>query len=76
MESNLWTVVDNSSLIAAYKYDSEERTLDVEFKSNGAKYRYFGIPQILGESIKNQEHIGKFIKNKIIGLQLPYERIN
>ena len=76
MENNLWISVDNSSLILAYKYDSETKELDVQFKSNGAKYRYSNIPSIIGDAIKHQEKIGKFIKLHVIDAGKPYDRLN
>jgi len=37
-----WTHVDNSSNIAAFRYDEDSRTLEVRFL-NGSTYQYFDV---------------------------------
>lgn len=75
-QNNLWTTVDNSSLISAYKYNPEEEELDVEFKSNGAKYRYSQVWKEVGNNIKNQVAPGKFIQKNVIKAGNSYVRLN
>lgn len=75
MENNLWTTVDNSSLISAYKYNPEEKELDIEFKSNGSKYRYFDIPQFLADSIRSSETPGKVFNTHVKKAGKRYEKL-
>lgn len=72
---NLWTNVDNSSLISAYKYDNGARELYVQFKSNGAKYVYYDVPRFLAEEIMRSETPGKIIHNQVIKAGKKYEKV-
>lgn len=74
-ENFTWTTVDNSSLVSAFKYNSETKELDVEFKSNGAKYRYFDVPTFIGESIASDEKPGSFIQRNVIKAGKKYKKL-
>jgi len=73
MEKNKWILVENSSLISGYKYDGENFV--VEFKSNGAMYKYYPVPEFIANDI-NPEKPGADIKHKIISGGFAYKRIN
>ena len=73
MEKNKWIIVENSSLISGYKYDGEN--FIVEFKSNGAMYKYYPVPAFVANEI-SEDSPGKDIKHKIIEGGYAYKRIN
>lgn len=74
--SNLWTNVNNSSLVSAYKYDAGEKELYVQFKSNGAKYVYYDVPRFLADAIAESETPGKVINSQVIKAGKRYERVS
>ena len=52
-------VVLDSSAIAIATYDSDERTLDLQF-CEGNNYRYFNVPQFVFEALRTAESAGAF----------------
>lgn len=73
---NLWTNVDNSSLVSAYKYDASAKELYVQFKSNGAKYVYYDVPRFLAEAIDSAEKPGKVINDQVIKAGKKYSKVS
>lgn len=54
-----WEKVESSN-VAAFKYDSDSRTLYTKFK-NGSVYEYDDVPESVGAASRFQESPGKYI---------------
>ena len=70
-----WTSVDNSSLISAIRYNPDTKELDALFKSNGAKYRYFDVPNFIYEEIKTSDTPGKVFNAHVIKAGKKYKKL-
>ena len=69
-----WKEVDSSSLIEGYRYNPDDRTLHVRFKSNGAEYAYFDVePEVAGLIREGSE--GKDIKRYILDVGYRYKSL-
>lgn len=54
----------DSSMLETAMYTPDTKELEVTFKSNGAQYRYDGVPEDVVNDFFNAESAGKFfIKN-------------
>jgi hypothetical protein len=50
----------NSTNLAAFDYDAENQLLSVQF-SDGAEWRYHGVPQHVVDAFPNAESARKFL---------------
>lgn len=58
----------DSSLIAAVGYDAEEWRLYIEFKRNGAVWRYDDVDQSTADELREAVSIGKYFLRNIKGM--------
>jgi hypothetical protein len=56
-----------SSMINSFGYDSTISTLEVEFKSSGAVWQYFDVPESVYYEMKSASSCGKFFHSSIKG---------
>lgn len=54
----------SSSNILSVGYDSDTRTLEIEFKGGGI-YQYYGVPQNVYSSFLNAPSLGKYFHDFI-----------
>lgn len=57
----------SSSNIEAVGYDSENTTLEVEFK-NGSVYQYFDVPEHVHEAFIASSSVGEYLASNIKGV--------
>ena len=62
------TLIDNlgSSSVEAFEYDSEEKSLKVEFV-NGTIYDYYEVPEDVFEALCESESKGQYLNVNIKG---------
>ena len=65
----------NSSCLRAVRPDSEERTLDVEFRTGGAQYRYFGVSPQQAAGLERAASVGRTFVKKVRNGGYAYERL-
>ena len=61
-----WIDTPQSSNIARFQYDDQNRVLRVEFK-NGALYGYYDVPSNVFESMQAAESKGQFLAQQVKG---------
>ena len=61
-----WEDVD-SSMIAAFKYDSEKEVLSVMFHNTGV-YHYFDVPPAIVQELREADSKGRFMRYEIIDM--------
>jgi len=58
-----------SSCMAAYKYNEGEATLDVQFTTSGATYRYYDVPNSVSHKLKDMilktESLGTYFNGNV-----------
>lgn len=59
--------ISNSSQIKSIGYDPTTKTLEVEFKSNGALYQYHDVPQSAYQEFSKAGSLGQHFNQKIKG---------
>ncbi len=62
----------NSSSIAAIGYDSRRRELEIEFRSSGNVYRYFGVPMEEFTEFLGAESKGTYLNQIFRAHAYPY----
>ena len=67
-----WITVESSNL-AAYRYDEDERILYIAF-SSGAVYAYLAIPTALVAGLAHAESKGKFFHKYIKGGEFAFSK--
>jgi len=65
--------VENSSQIAEIRYNTESKTLEVDFKT-GKTYEYYEVPKDVFEDVRLAESAGKFF-NSYIKSNFQYKQI-
>jgi len=68
-----WISTPDSSSIAAFAYEAEDRALYVRFK-NGRTYRYAGVPAYVFEAFAGAGSKGAFFNAQVQG-NYPYSQI-
>lgn len=48
----------SSSIISSVEYDELRQTMDIEFKPNGAVYRYYEVPQTAYTTLVTAQSVG------------------
>jgi len=66
--------VDGSSRIASWGYDSEHRTMEIEFVSGGV-YQYSDVPLAIWMDAQQAPSAGKWFDSQIKGVY-PYQRLS
>jgi hypothetical protein len=56
-----------SSMITSYGYDGTISTLEIEFKSSGAIWQYFDVPESVFYAMQSADSCGKFFHANIKG---------
>ena len=69
---NGWITVESSNL-AAYRYDEDERILYIAF-SSGAVYAYLAVPAALVAGLAHAESKGKFFHKYIKGGEFAFSK--
>jgi len=54
-----------SSNIISIGYDGVTKTLEIEFKKNGAIFQYSDVPQVVHQELINAFSIGKYFHTRI-----------
>ena len=67
-----WVTAPESSLIARFAYDVENRVLAIEFNS-GDEYQYFDVDPAVYEEMQAAPSKGRFFGSTVRG-QHPYRR--
>lgn len=68
-----WISTPESSSIAAFAYEAEDRALYVRFK-NGRTYRYSGVPASVFDAFADASSKGAFFNAEVQG-NYPYSQI-
>lgn len=64
-----------SSCLRSKRYDPEKETLDVEFKTSGAQYRYFDVPQRRSDKLEDAKSVGKYY-NRYVRNDFEFKRLS
>lgn len=67
---------EESLHISSYGYDAEFQMLDVKFKTSGAVYRYFGVPENIYRGLEAARTKGTYVNRTVKGGGFRYERID
>lgn len=60
----LWTEIEGSSNLAAFRYDEKARKLDVRF-SGGGVYRYHDVPRETVDQFERADSKGGYLARRI-----------
>lgn len=69
----VWIATPESSNISGFDYIKDRQVLIVEF-TNGGRYNYFDVPEIVFERMKAAPSKGKFLAQNIKG-KYRYSRV-
>lgn len=56
-----------SSMITSIGFDSDTSTLEIEFKTNGAVWQYYDVPESIYYGFIGSDSVGKFFLAHIKG---------